>query len=1081
MMRCVALGVAAKMEMPLSNLCPSCRSFGWNSMYSDSVYYKKHTFVFNLPLTGPPNLTDPLPSIRTSMDNYLDRHDAVGAWFLGPRAENFRYLEHLFKYVLDEQEKARKGYFPKDNQFVSSQMQASDLFKENMAKLDETVKKLGPLLAEHSVPFWNPRYCGHMVMDTTMPGMIGYLMAMMYNSNNVATEASPVTSVIEIIVGKQLCEMVGFNVDVNHSPVGWGHITCGGSIANLESMWSARNLKFYPLSLTLAMDKGGPLEFIADSFSLSTCTGDEKLIKNFTTWELLNIVPEVVLDIPDRLYKQYSFTPTFLQSCMNDYIIQSTSKDSEILEERFGREQLKNMAYMTSATKHYSWPKGAAITGIGSANLLAINVDESARMDIVDLRKRLEECLSAKRAVYAVVAIMGTTEHGAVDPLKEIIDLRNEFRSKGLSFVLHGDAAWGAYFCTTLQPVKEARRPGFVPAVPLKKSTQDGLRHLRFCDSVTVDPHKSGYIQYPAGGLLYRDERMRHLVTWTSPVIFSSSEEESIGTYGIEGSKPGAAPVAVWLSHQVIGLNPDGYGTLLCEANFSAVKMYTHLATMSKTDTEFIVAPLNMLPAEMDDGDVEAQKQFIRDRIMSVPNSEIVEDAEAMELLPELGSDLAINAFAINFKVNGKINDDIAEANDLGRRVFKRLSISSIHDHRDDKPLLLTSSALSQSNYSKCLTNLKSRVGLKGEQDLFILINVVMSPFPTDADFTGELCRELQQVIEEEVQVSKFRNTVTPDIHGFVMQGLEKLYLVHLPMFSMANQRFQLVITGDLPPVAMEAYVDARRKNPTSYFTLANAKKEILADMLERGSFEAVINQGLPDSASSHFMSRVKLTNIRVILQRRLDSKFISSAYPRFSMPFYIYGTEKERHITHALVAAPNIQLCADQVQLAIKDMPSGEGPFVAHFIHVPEHAMQPFPPNEKIQIQSDPPFFFRPGAEFEVELTADLARDPILAKGKVTLSKNIFVDTNMLNMDPVISKAPSPAVDHRIQKSSPSFTLTSSFDHYVSAKTGSHHALPLLEEKKKSWRREWHEVVVSSTLSSCFLETSNPWVQNNL
>jgi hypothetical protein len=95
-----------------------------------------------------------------------------------------------------------------------------------------------------------------------MPGIAGYLMAMMCkllchrisissyitpsispdNPNNVATEASPLTTVLEIDVGKQLCKMIGYNIDITKSPVGWGHITCGGTVANLESMW-AGNLR----------------------------------------------------------------------------------------------------------------------------------------------------------------------------------------------------------------------------------------------------------------------------------------------------------------------------------------------------------------------------------------------------------------------------------------------------------------------------------------------------------------------------------------------------------------------------------------------------------------------------------------------------------------------------------------------------------------------------------------------------------------------------------------------------------------------------------------------------------------------
>jgi glutamate/tyrosine decarboxylase-like PLP-dependent enzyme len=100
--------------------------------------------------------------------------------------------------------------------------------------------------------------------------------------------------------------------------------------------------------------------------------------------------------------------------------------------------------------------------------------------------------------------------------------------------VLHADAAWGAYFCSTLRSKSPSIPIGFVPAIALKPSTVSALEGLNDCDSITVDPHKSGYIQYPAGGLLYRDQRMRYLVTWTSPIVYRN-ELESIGIYGIEG------------------------------------------------------------------------------------------------------------------------------------------------------------------------------------------------------------------------------------------------------------------------------------------------------------------------------------------------------------------------------------------------------------------------------------------------------------------------------------------------------------------------------------------------------------------
>ena len=45
---------------------------------------------------------------------------------------------------------------------------------------------------------------------------------MMYNPNNVATEASPYTTKLERDVGQELCHMLGYRP----FPVPWGHITC---------------------------------------------------------------------------------------------------------------------------------------------------------------------------------------------------------------------------------------------------------------------------------------------------------------------------------------------------------------------------------------------------------------------------------------------------------------------------------------------------------------------------------------------------------------------------------------------------------------------------------------------------------------------------------------------------------------------------------------------------------------------------------------------------------------------------------------------------------------------------------------
>lgn len=85
---------------------------------------------------------------------------------------------------------------------------------------------------------------------------------------------------------------------------------------------------------------------------------------------------------------------------------------------------------------------------------------------------------------------------------------------------------------------------------------------------------RSGYVNYPAGGLCYRDGRMKYLITWTSPIVYHPGDEEgSMGVYGVEGRKPGAAAVATWLTHRMLKIQPEGYGRLLGEAVFTCTKV----------------------------------------------------------------------------------------------------------------------------------------------------------------------------------------------------------------------------------------------------------------------------------------------------------------------------------------------------------------------------------------------------------------------------------------------------------------------------------------------------------------------------
>ncbi|CAE6425005.1 unnamed protein product [Rhizoctonia solani] len=958
---------------------------------------------------------------RPVFERLNERHNRLAAWFLGPKAENAPFVRHFFEYIVNQTEDARKKFQPADPQFIDAEIQASSSFQQEIKDLDIALRELTDALSKHSIPFWSPRYNAHMTYDTSMPAMLGYLATTLYNPNNVATEASPFTSVIEMEVGLQLCEMLGYNVKITDSSRPWGHITCGGSIANLESIWTARNLKFYPLSLACALELGAPLASIRDEFEIELCTGEKKLFTKLDTWELLNLKPETVFEIPERLENEFGISSAFLSGIMNKYLIQSTGKD--ILEKQFGIT--KPSRYFVGGTKHYSWPKGAAITGIGSDNIIDIPVDINARLNASELDKLLQKCLEEKQAVYAVVSIMGSTDHGAVDPIKDVWELRNKYQKLGLSFALHADAAWGGYFTSLLReerlwalPIDPGNK--YVPELALSAHTRTQLDHLKYADSITIDPHKSGYIPYPAGGLCYRDGRMRFLVTWLNPDVYKDSDgDEGMGVYGVEGSKPGAAPVAAWISHRVIGLHKNGYGSLLGEAMFSCTKMYTHWVTMDMDDPHLIVVPLNPTPAERagkSEAEIQEERKYIRNHIVNRPNLDLVRDEKAMKLVRELGSDLSINAFACNFRLaNGEINQDVVESNYLNTRIYERLSVTKIEDNIFDKPLFIMSTSMEQKAYGECSNHLKKRLGLIGEQDLDILVNCVMSPFPTVANFTKSVADDFKKIAHEEIQKCLFRNTITEDDFRFIVQGTDKPYLTLLPMFNMANYRHQLILSCDLPESILKIYREERAKDPSAIFYIGTTRDVKLESILA-GSFDATLEKGLPaknQPRPKRYASNFQVKNTKALKNTPIDSKYLDPSFPEH-MYFYLYGTKEQQHIEHMLVSSKNVQLTSDQVKLNLSHGTLSEADLakglVVRLDNVHENIVLPMlPPNV--------PPFFKAGKEFKVSifqdphatnaygpgLTIPFSKATPIASGTMTLGKMIHADSVLLNGNPAL------------------------------------------------------------------------------
>ncbi|EGO26004.1 hypothetical protein SERLADRAFT_448895 [Serpula lacrymans var. lacrymans S7.9] len=597
-----------------------------------------------------------------------------------------------------------------------------------MTCLQKRLKYLSDHLSAHSIPWFSPRYNGHTNSDTTLAATLGYILTMLWNQNNASPEGGPMSSIIEYIVGQQFCKLVGYGYDADALMTGWGHITCDGTKRHADGACAARNLKFYPLSFYLAITEGN-LQTIASEFTVRLCDGTTKLLEDCYNeadtlgcppWELLNLEVDVILELASRVTKEFGISPEYAENAVHPYLVQQIGENE--LEAKV--KMSKSPVVLLRATNLPSWQISCYVTGIDmNDHLRKIKVDDDARLDTSDLKAKLDQCQRDCQSVYAVITIVGTAEHGAVDPLGDIIDTRKMYQANGLYFYVHADAG---YFATLLrQPSGSVSKAAPGLQVPSENSPASDMHiaAMSSADSVTIDPHLAGFVPYPAGGLCFRNQQARFMLTTSAPYVNADSPHENMGVYGLEGSKPGAAPVAVYLSHSVIGLHSQGYGALLGEAAFTAVKMYCNWATMSLNDPDLIVTPFTRLLAERNGGDV----QYILDNIVHKTNSEILDNPDASKLIKELGSDLVINLFACHFNVAPSTpNTDVQQANLLDYAMYEALSLLKHTDDAMSKKIIIGSTVLKSAKFGSALVNYKKRLGLGGDVSVYFWKNSII-------------------------------------------------------------------------------------------------------------------------------------------------------------------------------------------------------------------------------------------------------------------------------------------------------------------------------------------------------------------
>jgi tyrosine decarboxylase / aspartate 1-decarboxylase len=295
----------------------------------------------------------------------------------------------------------------------------------------------------NELPYFHPLYAGQMLKSPHPIARAVYSLALWLNPNNHALDASRASSPMEKEAVAEMARMVGWDTHL-------GHLTGGGTMANLEALWVAGQLK--PGALVVA-----------------------------------------------------------------------------------------------SRQAHYTHQRISAVLNLPFE---PIDTDRFGRMDLKALEQRLRA-----GDVGTVVATIGSTATGSVDPLEDLLALRDRY-----GFRLHGDGAYGGYF--TLAP-------------NLGPQTAASFDRLSEADSIVIDPHKHGLQPYGCGCVLFRDPSVGRFYKHDSPYTYFTSGELHLGEISLECSRPGAAAVALWATQRLLPLVRGGrFAELLSKSRDAGVALY---------------------------------------------------------------------------------------------------------------------------------------------------------------------------------------------------------------------------------------------------------------------------------------------------------------------------------------------------------------------------------------------------------------------------------------------------------------------------------------------------------------------------
>ncbi|MEO1050832.1 MAG: aminotransferase class I/II-fold pyridoxal phosphate-dependent enzyme [Bacteroidota bacterium] len=141
----------------------------------------------------------------------------------------------------------------------------------------------------------------------------------------------------------------------------------------------------------------------------------------------------------------------------------------------------RSVVYLSDLA-HHSQEKALKIAGLGDAVKRHIPIDDHFRMIPEALEDAVKKDLEVGLKPWLVVATIGTTDTGSIDPLEELAAISAQY-----DLWYHVDAAYGGFFILT-------------------ETGRNLMKGIEKADSVVLDPHKGLSVPFGLGAVLVRDQ-----------------------------------------------------------------------------------------------------------------------------------------------------------------------------------------------------------------------------------------------------------------------------------------------------------------------------------------------------------------------------------------------------------------------------------------------------------------------------------------------------------------------------------------------------------------------------------------------